>query len=213
MRALIFALTLLVQASWGGAAVAMAADLAPDALVRNVTSEVLTIVRSDRELQAGSHKRAIDLVETKILPHFDFTAMTALAMGREWRSATPEQRRQLTAEFRTLLVRTYSNALTAYKNQSVEFKPFRMQAGETDVVVRSQVVQPGAKPVTIDYNLEKTPEGWKVYDVVVGGVSLVTNYRSTFAQEVRSGGIDGLIRSLQAKNRSLETAMLSSARR
>ena len=139
--------------------------------------------------------------------------MTALAMGREWRSATPEQRRQLTAEFRTLLVRTYSNALTAYKNQSVEFKPFRMQAGETDVVVRSQVVQPGAKPVTIDYNLEKTPEGWKVYDVVVGGVSLVTNYRSTFAQEVRSGGIDGLIRSLQAKNRSLETAMLSSARR
>ncbi|PIX76162.1 MAG: hypothetical protein CO164_06240 [Rhodocyclales bacterium CG_4_9_14_3_um_filter_68_10] len=213
MRALIFALTLLVQASWGGAAVATAADLAPDALVRNVTSEVLTIVRSDRELQAGSHKRAIDLVETKILPHFDFTAMTALAMGREWRSATPEQRRQLTAEFRTLLVRTYSNALTAYKNQSVEFKPFRMQAGETDVVVRSQVVQPGAKPVTIDYNLEKTPEGWKVYDVVVGGVSLVTNYRSTFAQEVRSGGIDGLIRSLQAKNRSLETAMLSSARR
>ncbi|GAB4170655.1 MAG: ABC transporter substrate-binding protein [Rhodocyclaceae bacterium] len=208
MRALVLSLLLLAQPLYAVAA----PETAPDVLVRKVTDEVLTIVRQDPELKAGSHRRAIQLVETKILPHFDFTAMTALALGRDWRKATPAQQSQLTAEFRTLLVRTYSNALTAYKDQKVEFKPFRMNPGDTDVVVRSQVIQPGAKPVTIDYNLEKKPEGWKVYDVVVGGVSLVTNYRSNFAQEVRSGGIEGLIRTLQAKNRSLETALLSAGR-
>ncbi len=209
MRALILLFSVLAQSlAWSAA---LAAESPPDVLVRNVTNEVLTIVRQDRDLQAGSQKRAVELVEAKVLPHFDFAAMTALALGRDWRKATPAQQKQLTVEFRTLLVRTYSNALTAYKNQSVEFKPFRMHPGDTDVVVRSQVVQPGAKPVTIDYSLEKKAEGWKVYDVTVGGVSLVTNYRSNFAQEVRSGGIDGLIRTLQAKNRSLETAMLAGA--
>lgn len=182
----------------------MAQDLAPDALIKNVTEEVLTIVRQDKDLQSGNTKRAVELVEAKVLPHFNFTRMTALAVGRDWRQASPAQQQALTDEFRTLLVRTYSNALTAYKNQTVDFRPFRMQPNETDVTVRTQVNQPGAKPVGIDYSLEKSAGTWKVYDVVVGGVSLVTNYRDSFATEVRSGGIDGLIKSLQQKNRSLE---------
>lgn len=189
----------------------LAQEAAPDVHIKNVTNEVLEIVRKDKDIQAGNTKRAMDLVEQKVLPHFDFTRMTALAVGRDWRRASPQQQKALVDEFRSLLVRTYSNALTAYKNQTVEFKPFKMQAGETDVVVRTQVSQAGAKPVGIDYSLEKTEAGWMVYDVVVGGVSLVTNYRDSFAQEVRSGGIDGLIKALQAKNRSLEAAMAARA--
>ncbi len=183
---------------------AMAQETAPDALVRNVTSEVLDIIRKDKDIQAGSTRRAIELVEQKVLPHFNFPRMTALAMGKEWRQANPAQQKALTDEFRTLLVRTYSNALTAYKNQTVEYRPFRMQAGETDVTVRTQIAQPGGKPIHLDYSLEKQGQAWKVYDVVVGGVSLVTNYRESFANEIRNGGIDGLVKSLQAKNRSLE---------
>lgn len=183
---------------------AQAQETAPDALVKNVTNEVLDIIRKDKDIQAGSTKRAIELVEQKVLPHFNFSRMTALAMGREWRQASPAQQKVLTDEFRLLLVRTYSNALTAYKNETVDYRPFKMQAGETDVTVRTQIHQHGGKPIALDYSLEKQAQGWKVYDVVVGGVSLVTNYRESFATEVRNGGIDGLIKSLQAKNRGLE---------
>lgn len=183
---------------------AQAQETAPDALVKNVTNEVLDIIRKDKDIQAGSTKRAIELVEQKVLPHFNFSRMTALAMGREWRQASPAQQKVLTDEFRLLLVRTYSNALTAYKNETVDYRPFKMQAGETDVTVRTQIHQNGGKPIALDYSLEKQAQGWKVYDVVVGGVSLVTNYRESFATEVRNGGIDGLIKSLQAKNRGLE---------
>lgn len=183
---------------------AQAQETAPDALVKNVTNEVLDIIRKDKDIQAGSTKRAIELVEQKVLPHFNFSRMTALAMGREWRQTSPAQQKALTDEFRLLLVRTYSNALTAYKNETVDYRPFKMQAGETDVTVRTQIHQNGGKPIALDYSLEKQAQGWKVYDVVVGGVSLVTNYRESFATEVRNGGIDGLIRSLQAKNRGLE---------
>lgn len=172
----------------------------PDALVRNVSEEVLAIVKNDKDLQSGNTKRAMELVEAKVLPHFNFNRMTRLALGREWNKASEPQKEQLVKEFRTLLVRTYSNALTEYKNQTIEYKPFRMAAGDTDVMVKTQVNQPGAKPITLDYWLEKLPEGWKVYDVVVASVSLVTNYRDTFAQEVRNGGIDGLIKTLAAKN-------------
>lgn len=140
-----------------------------------------------------------------MLPHFDFSRMTALAMGRNWPKANPEQQKSLTNEFRTLLVRTYSTALSTYKNQVIEFKPLRAAAGDTEVTVKTQVKQPGTEPISIDYGMEKTPNGWKVYDVVVGGVSLVTNYRETFNAEIRDGGIDGLIKSLASKNRSLET--------
>ncbi|HMM54117.1 MAG TPA: ABC transporter substrate-binding protein [Candidatus Desulfobacillus sp.] len=184
------------------------AQQGPDALVKSVTDEVLDIIRQDKDIKAGSSKRAIELVEQKVLPHFNFTRMTALAMGKDWRQATAEQKQALTREFRELLVRTYSNALTAYKNETVEYKPFRMQPGETDVTVRTQIHQPGARqPITLDYSLEKNGSDWKVYDVVVAGVSLVTNYRSSFATEVRNGGVDGLIRTLQAKNRNLEATL------
>jgi phospholipid transport system substrate-binding protein len=179
------------------------AQEAPDVLVKRVTEEVLEIVRKDRDIQNGSTHKAIELVDQKVLPHFDFLHMTALAVGRDWKKASPGQQQQLTAEFKTLLVRTYSNALTSYKNQKVVYKPFRMNPGDSEVLVRTEVIQPGSKPVQIDYNLEKADAGWKVYDVVVAGISLVTNYRDQFAQEVRSGGIDGLIAAIAAKNKSL----------
>jgi phospholipid transport system substrate-binding protein len=131
--------------------------------------------------------------------------MTALAVGRNWSKASAEQQKALTNEFRTLLVRTYSSALTTYRNQVIEFKPLRAAAGDTDVTVRTQVKQPGTESISIDYGMEKTPDGWKAYDVVVGGVSLVTNYRETFNAEIRDGGVDGLIKSLASKNRSLES--------
>ena len=184
---------------------ALAQQMAPDALVKSVTDEVLDIIRNDKDIKAGSTRRAIELVEQKVLPHFNFTRMTALAVGRDWRQASPEQQKVLTAEFRDLLVRTYSNALIAYKNETVDYRPFKTQPGETDVTVRTQIHQAGARqPITLDYSLEKNGNAWKVYDVVVAGVSLVTNYRSSFATEIRNGGIDGLIKTLKAKNASLE---------
>lgn len=183
------------------------AQQTPDALVKSVTDEVLDIIRKDKDIKAGSTRRAIELVEQKILPHFNFSRMTALAVGKDWRQATPEQQKVLTSEFRELLVRTYSNALTAYQDETIDYKPFKMRPDETDVIVRTQINQPGARqPITLDYSLEKSGNAWKVYDVVVAGVSLVTNYRANFATEVRNGGIDGLIKTLQTKNRSLAAA-------
>lgn len=176
------------------------AQEAPDVLARRVMTEVLDIVKTDKSIQAGDQKRIFELVDAKVLPHFDFRHMTALAMGREWRNASNEQKDALTVEFKTLLVRSYSNALSQYKNQSIDFKPLRAQATDTDVVVRTEVRQPGAKPVAIDYQMEKQAAGWKVYDVMVAGVSLVTNYRETFAQEIKAGGVDGLLKSLRSKN-------------
>ena len=180
------------------------AQEAPDVLVQRVTEDVLEIIRKDKDIQNGDTRKVIELVDKKVLPNFIFTHMTALALGKEWRKATPQQQTQLTAEFKTLLVRTYSNALTSYKNQKVVYKPFKMSAAETDVLVRTEVLQPGSKPVQLDYSLEKLDSGWRVYDVVVAGISLVTNYRDQFNQEVRNGGVDGLIASVAAKNRSLE---------
>jgi phospholipid transport system substrate-binding protein len=181
------------------------AQEAPDVLVKRVSEEVLEIVRKDADIRNGNTDKAIALVDQKVLPHFNFRHMTALALGKEWRKATPEQQQRLTAEFRTLLVRTYSNALNSYSDQKVVYKPFKMTPGDTDALVRTEVIQPGAKPVQIDYNLEKVDEGWKVYDVVVAGISLITNYRDQFGQEVRNGGIDGLIAAIAAKNKSLES--------
>lgn len=178
-----------------------AADAAPDVLVKDVTNEVLDIVRKDKDIQNGNTKKTIELVETKVLPHFNFERMTKLALGREARQATPEQIKTLTVEFRTLLVRTYSKALTEYRDQQITFKPTKMADSDTDVKVRTEIRQSGGKPIPLDYYLEKNA-GWKVYDLEVGGVSLVTNYRSSFASEIQSGGIDGLIRNLQAKNKA-----------
>lgn len=179
------------------------AQTAPDELVKSVTGEVIEIIKNDKDIQAGDPQKAAQLIQEKVLPHFNFTRMTALAMGINWRKATPEQRETLVNQFRTLLVRTYSNALTAYRDQTIEYPPTRMQPNDTDVTVRSLVRQPGAQPVTIDYRMAKVNDGWKVYDVAVGGVSLVTNYRDTFNTEVRNTGIDGLIKTLSEKNRQL----------
>lgn len=180
------------------------AQEAPDVLVKRVTEEVLSIVRSDKDLQSGNTKRAIELIEQKVLPHFNFQHMTALAVGKDWRKATPEQQQKLTQEFKTLLVRTYSNALTGYKNKTLRYKALKMNAGDTEVTVPTEVLQPGGQPIQLDYNLEKTDSGWKVFDVMVGGISLVTNYRDQFAQEVRSGGIDGLVKAIASKNHSVD---------
>lgn len=189
-------------------ATAAFAQEAPDALVQRVTEEVLEIIRKDKDIQSGHSQKIFDLVDNKVLPHFNFTRMTALALGKEWRKASPQQQQQLTAEFKVLLVRTYSNALISYRNQKVVYKPFKINAGDSDAQVRTEIVQPGSKPVQLDYSLEKQESGWKVYDVVVAGISLVTNYREQFGQEVRNGGVDGLIASITAKNKSLETTQV-----
>ena len=184
-----------------------AADEAPDALVKRVTDEVLTIVRSDKDIQSGNSKKAIELVEAKVLPHFNFMRMTSLAVDKDWAKASPDQKKRLAKEFETLLVRTYSNALTAYRSQTIVYKPLKMQPADTDVVVRIEIRQPGQQAVQLDYAVEKQDSGaWKVYDVVVAGISLVTNYRESFAQEVRNGGIDGLITSLSDKNKQVDAA-------
>ena len=184
----------------------VAAAEAPDALVKRVSEEVLEIVKQDQAIRNGDIKKITALVDAKVLPHFDFQRMTALAVGRDWRAANAEQKKRLTEEFKALLVRTYANAVTSYSNQKLVVKPLKMKAGETEVLVRSEVLQPGAQPVQLDYWLEQQGDAWKVFDVVVAGISLVTNYREQFAKEVRDNGIDGLISTLAAKNKSLETS-------
>ena len=184
---------------------AFAQEDSPDTLIKKVTEEVLTIVRQDKDIQNGNTRKAIELVEVKVLPHFNFQRMTALAMGKEWNKANAEQKKRLSEEFKTLLVRTYSNALTSYRDQTIRYKPTKMPGGDADVVVKTEILQPGSKPIQLDYSLEKQPGGWKVYDVIVAGVSLVTNYRDTFTQEVRANGIDGLIQMLSTKNKQLES--------
>ncbi|HEX9395146.1 MAG TPA: ABC transporter substrate-binding protein [Burkholderiales bacterium] len=177
---------------------------APDVLVKNVTLEVVDIIAKDKDIRAGSRQKLIQLIEEKVLPHFNFASMTALAMGQGWNKANPEQKKALIEEFKTLLVRTYASALSAYSEQKFEFRPLRAKPTDTDVTVQVRVLQPGTQPVPIDYSMEKTAAGWKVYDVMVGGVSLVVNYRTEFANSVRNAGIDGLIKELQTKNRSLD---------
>jgi phospholipid transport system substrate-binding protein len=177
---------------------------APDALVKTVTLEVVDLIAKDKEIKSGSRTKLVEVIEQKVLPHFNFTAMTALAMGQNWNKATPEQKKLLTEQFKTLLVRTYASALAAYSEQKFDFRPLRAKPTDTDVTVNVRVLQPGTQAVTLDYSMEKTANGWKVYDVMVGGVSLVANYRTEFANTVRNSGIDGLIKDLSAKNKSLE---------
>ena len=175
----------------------------PEALARSVTDEVLAVLRADKDIQAGNRKKVIDLVEKKVLPHFNFVRMTQLAAGRHWRQASPEQQKSLVEEFRSLLVQTYAATFTAYRDQQVEYRPLRMQPDDTEVVVKSLINQPGGKPVTVDYKMEKSSTGWKVYDVVVADLSLVQSYRGTFSTEVQKGGIDGLVKALAEKNKQL----------
>jgi phospholipid transport system substrate-binding protein len=179
------------------------ADTPPDVLVKDVTLEVVEIIKNDKDIRGGDRRKVIDLIQAKVLPHFDFTSMTATAVGLNWRKATPGQKQRLTEEFKTLLVRTYASALAAYSDQRFEFRPLHARPSDTDVTVQVRIIQPGTQPVSIDYGMEKTASGWKAYDVAVGGVSLVANYRTEFGNIIRADGIDGLIRNLHAKNESL----------
>lgn len=184
------------------ASTVFAADVTPpDALVKNTATEVLDVIKKDKDIQAGDMKKIVALTEEKILPHFDFERMSRIVLGRNWTKATKEQQTQFVNEFRTLLVRTYSSALAKYRNQTIEYKPLRAAAGDNDVTVKTEIIQPGGPSVPVDYTLEKRDDGWKVYDVVIEGVSLVTNYRGQFANEIKQGGMDGLIQKLVDKNK------------
>ncbi|SEG11906.1 MlaC/ttg2D family ABC transporter substrate-binding protein [Nitrosomonas ureae] len=184
---------------------AWSVDLAPDRLVDKTVKEVIEIIQKDETLKNGDREKMFDLIETKILPHFNFTRMTQLAMGQHWSKAQPEQQNRIVDEFRTLLVRTYSNALTSYHDETIKVNPLPELGDRTETKVRTMVIQgKGKEPVPIDYSMEKKPDGWKVYDVTVAGVSLVTNYRGTFNSQVRKGGVDGLLKALTDKNKSLE---------
>jgi phospholipid transport system substrate-binding protein len=193
----------------GARALAQSELQAPDALVKNVTLEVIDIIQKDKDIQAGDRKKVVALIETKVLPHFNFQAMTSSAVGRNWDKASADQKAHLMEEFKTLLVRTYASALASYSNQKFDFRPLRAKPTDTDVTVNVRVMQSAAQPVTIDYDMEKRPGGWKVWDVRVGGISLVANYRTEFDNLVRDSGIDGLIKALQTKNRSLERGPVS----
>jgi phospholipid transport system substrate-binding protein len=174
----------------------------PDAMVKRISDEVLAIIKQDKDLQAGNPAKVVELAEQKVLPHFDFTRMTRLAVGRNWAQASDAQKEALIKEFRTMLVRTYSTSLTAYRNQTIEVKPTKMSPSDKETVVRTQVLQQGGPPIPIDYSMEKMDSGWKVYDVVIDGASLVTTYRGTFNDQIQKGGIDGLLKTLQERNAS-----------
>lgn len=180
---------------------ARAADESPDLLIKRVSSEVLDKIKIDKTVQAGDMTKVMSLVDSQIMPNVNFTRMTASAVGRSWRQATPEQQKKLQDEFKTLLIRTYSGALAQVKDQTVSVKPLRAQAADTEVVVRTEVLGRG-DPIQLDYRLEKAATGWKIYDLNVLGVWLVETYRTQFAQEINAKGIDGLIASLSERNKS-----------
>ncbi len=173
---------------------------AADEVIRKNVNEVLAALKSDKDLQAGDTKKMEKLAEEKILPHFNFPHMTQLAVGRNWKDASDAQKMSLTDQFRTLLLRTYSSTLSQYRNQTIDVKPLKAAEADAEVVVKTAVIQSGGQPIPIDYSMEKTPSGWKVYDVLIDGVSLVTNYRSSFNTEIKTNGIDGLIKSLTDRN-------------
>ncbi|HTT40180.1 MAG TPA: ABC transporter substrate-binding protein [Burkholderiales bacterium] len=189
----------LVLALWGSGSTL--AQEAPDVVVKQVAAQVVTALREDPDLRSGNPAKMAQLIEQVIAPHFDFERMTRLAVGRAWRQASPDQRKALIEEFRTLLIRSYSTAYSSYKTIVVNVKPLRLQGGEDDVQVKSEIKLPGdTPPISVDYSMYKSSAEWKVYDVTVDGVSLVTTYRSTFAEEIQQNGIDGLIKSLRDKN-------------
>ncbi|MES2076714.1 MAG: ABC transporter substrate-binding protein [Pseudomonadota bacterium] len=198
-------------ASHAGAAPTPATE-APDALVKRISQDVIETAKADKAIQAGDQKRVMELVESKILPYVDFQRMTALASGRFWRDATPEQKQQLSTEFRTLLIFTYSGALSQIKNETVEFKPLRADPTDTEVEVRSQVNVARGEPILLNYRVAKSPaNGWKIYDINVLGAWLVETYKGTFASEIGKGGIDGLIKALSEKNKKLANRPLKAA--
>ena len=197
--------------SAGGGARAQSDLVAPDVLVKNVTLEVVEIIQKDKDIQKGDRRKVIALIEAKVLPHFNFQAMTSSAVGRNWDKANAEQKTRLMDEFKTLLVRTYSSALASYSSQKFDFRPLRAKPTDTDVTVNVRILQASNEPVTIDYDMEKRPGGWKVWDVRVGGISLVANYRTEFDNLIRESGVEGLIKALAAKNNAQGQAPVAGA--
>ena len=187
------------------AAQVRANDVAPDELVKNTTQEVISVIKQDKDIQSGDRAKIYALVEEKVLTHFDFRRMSQLAMGKNWRQATPEQQDAIIKEFRSLLVRTYAVSLSQYRDQKIEIKPTKLEPDAKDATVKSLFIQNGREPVTVDYLMYKIPAGWKVFNITVEGVSLVENYRSTFNDQVRKNGVDGLIKTLAERNKEAES--------
>lgn len=203
-------LLLACMACMSFSSVVLASMLPPDQLVKQITQETYVYVNQDPALQKGDTSNLIAWAEKSVLSSFDFHRMTRLAVGKDWRQATPEQQKLLIQEFRTLLIRTFANAFIGItKNQTLEYLPFKMQDDQKDVIVKTLIIKPGRKPVDVNFSLEKSTETWRVYDVVLAGVSLITNYRESFTQEIRTNGIDGLIKQLADKNRAAQQAKAS----
>jgi phospholipid transport system substrate-binding protein len=179
---------------------ALAQELGPEELVKKVTADVLDAVKTDKQLQAGDRKKTLAIAEQKVLPYVDFQEAVRLATGKAWNTATPEQQQRLAAEFRSMLIRIYSNAIDVYRGQTMKVLPLHMAPNATEVTVRNQYLRQGRPPVPVEYSMKKTPEGWKIYDIVIEGVSLVLTYRAEFEQISRTSGIDGLIKRLAEKN-------------
>jgi len=174
--------------------------IAPDVLITNTVQEVTAIIKQDKDIQAGNQKKIIALVDAKVLPHFDFQRMTQLAVGRYWRTATPEQKQELVKQFQDLLVRTYTKVFTVYRDQKIEVKPLRRAPDDTEVTVNTVISKPGSQVTLVDYEMKKAADGWKVFDISIEGVSMVMSYRGTFASQIQQDGIDGLIKTLSDKN-------------
>lgn len=178
------------------------AEISADELVKRTADDVLNTIKSDKDIQAGNQQKIFALAEEKIMPNFDFDRVCRMVLGKNWRSATPEQQAAFQKEFRTLLLRTYASALGKYRDQVIEYKPMRAEAGAKNVSVKTQILQPGGQPISVDYSLVKAENGWKVYDIVIESVSLVTNYRSQFSSEIRQNGLDSLNKKLADKNKA-----------
>jgi phospholipid transport system substrate-binding protein len=195
LRKIIFGLSICFATG-----VAHAEVIAPDALIDNTVKDVIAIIKKDKDIQAGDQKKITELVDAKVLPHFDFTRMTQLAVGKYWRTASPEQKQSLVTEFRNMLVRTYTKVFTVYRDQTVEVKPPKMAADDTEVTVKTVISKTGSQPILVDYEMKKADSGWKAYDISIDGVSMVMSYRGTFTSEIQANGIDGLIKTLSDKN-------------
>jgi phospholipid transport system substrate-binding protein len=193
------------------AGIAQAEIIAPDVLIKDTAQDVITIVKQDKDIQSGNQKKILALVDAKILPNFDFTRMTQLAAGKYWRQATQEQKKALVAEFRNMLVRTYTKAFTMYKDQTIEVKPLKLAATDTETTVKTQIIKVGGQPTAVDYQMKKAADGWKVFDVVIEGVSMVTSYRGTFSSQIEQSGIDSLIKSLADMNAGADNGTLKKA--
>jgi phospholipid transport system substrate-binding protein len=197
----VFKEAILAALMCGAVVVAHADVIPPDTLIRNTVDEVTAIIKQDKDIQAGDQEKILALVDAKVLPHFDFARMTQLAVGKYWRTATPEQKQSLVTEFRNMLVRTYTKVFTVYRDQIIEVKPYKLvEDDDTEATVKTLIIKPGAQPTKVDYELKKSADGWKAFDISIEGVSMVMSYRGTFASQIQQSGIDGLIKTLADKN-------------